>query len=223
MAIDTTVADPFEIGSLNRVRQIRERGHYDRATIFGILDRGFVAHVAFVQTGRPVVIPMTYGRDGDRLFIHGAKKSRIATTARGEPVSIGVTLVDGIVVGRSIFESSMNYRAVVIHGHARELHTDEERLHALRCVSEHNFPGRWDEVRPPYDNELKQTGVLEVEIESASAKIRNGPPIDDYEAYDVNTWVGVVPVITALGQPLADSKVPKDVPIPSSLSRIQKG
>ncbi len=215
--------DSFDIGSLNRVRQIRERGHYDRATIFGILDRGFVAHVAFVHDHRPVVIPMAYGRDGDRLFIHGAKKSRIATSSRGEPVSIGVTLVDGIVVGRSIFESSMNYRAVVIHGYARELETEEKRLHALHCVSEHNFPGRWDEVRAPYDKELKQTGVLEVEIETASAKIRNGPPIDDYETYDERTWIGVVPVITALGQPLADSKVPKDVPIPGSLARIKKG
>jgi uncharacterized protein len=152
----------FDVTAQNRVRQIRDRGHYDRETVFGILDRGLVAHVAFVENDRPVVIPMAYGRSGDRIFIHGAKKSRIARTMDTMPVSIGVTLVDGLVVGRSIFESSMNYRAVVIHGRAQAIEDPAELLAALRCVSEHNLPGRWDEVRAPLASELGQTGVRSI-------------------------------------------------------------
>ena len=210
----------FEVTARNRVRQIGERGCYDRATVFDILDCGLVAHVAFVHDGRPVVIPMTYGRDGDRLFIHGSRKSRIATAATEQFVSIGVTLVDGIVVARSMFETSMNYRAVVIHGRAVEVRGDSERLHAMRCLSEHVLRGRWDEVRAPYLKELKATAILEVTIESASAKVRQGPPLDDYPIYDERIWVGIVPVVTALGAPIADSKVPSDVPLPASLARL---
>ena len=219
----TGAAASFDVTDQNRVKQIRDRGHYDHETVFDILDRGLVAHVAFVDDGRPVVMPMAYGRKGDRIFIHGAKKSRIAKTMASSYVSIGVTLVDGLVVGRSIFESSMNYRAVVIHGQARTLTDPDERLEALRCVSEHNLPGRWDEVRPPLVRELAQTGVLEVQIETASAKIRNGPPIDDYEDYDHQTWVGIVPVVLCVGRPIRDSNVAADVKEPASVSMIRKG
>lgn len=219
----STTENSFHVTTQNRVKQIKDRGHYDRETVFAILDRGLVAHVAFVDDGKPVVIPMAYGRIGDRIFIHGAKKSRIARTMEAAPVSIGVTLIDGMVVGRSIFESSMNYRAVVVHGRARTITNIDERLAALRCVSEHNLPGRWDEVRAPLAQELTQTGVLEVEIETASAKIRNGPPIDDYDNYDPRTWVGIVPVTLSVGRPIRDSKVPADVKEPASVSKIQKG
>ena len=210
--------ESFDVTAINRVRQVRERGHYDRETVFAILDAGLVAHVAFVDQGRPVVIPMAYGRDGDRIFLHGARKSRIATATAGAPVSIGVTLVDGIVVARSMFESSMNYRAVVIHGHAVELEGEDERLHAMRCITAQTLPGRWDEVRAPYEKELKATAILEVTIEAASAKVRQGPAVDDYaEIYDERVWVGVVPVLTTFGAPVANSTVPGDVPIPASL------
>ena len=133
----TDAAVSFDITDQNRVKQIRDRGHYDHDTVFDILDRGLVAHVAFVDDGRPVVMPMAYGRKGDRIFIHGAKKSRIAKTMASSYVSIGVTLVDGLVVGRSIFESSMNYRAVVIHGQARTLTDPDERLEALQIGRAH--------------------------------------------------------------------------------------
>lgn len=216
-------AEPFAPAGINKVRQIAERGSYDRSSVFRILDRGYVAHVAFVDAARPVVVPMVYGRDGDRLFLHGHRKSRTMTAASGEAVCIGVTLVDGIVVGRSIFESSMNYRSVVLHGRARAVEDVAEKLHALRCVSEHMFPGRWDEVRAPKDIEITATGIHEITIEAASAKVRAGGPNDDYDDFDPNTWVGVVPVMRALGQPLADASVPKGAPYPASLSRIVKG
>ena len=209
--------DSFEITELNRVRQARHRASYDRAAVWAILDRGLVAHVAFVDGGRPIVIPMIYGRDTDRLFLHGARKSRIATATNGQPVSVGVTLVDGIVVARSMFESSMNYRAVVVHGTATEVNDDDERLHAMRCISEHSLPGRWDEVRAPYEKELKATVILEVAIESASAKFRSGPPGEEYEIYDDRVWVGVVPVHTMLGHPVASAAVPNDVTLPASV------
>ena len=213
------MTETFEITDLNRVRQARHRASYDRVAVWDILDRGLVAHVAFVDRDRPMVIPMIYGRDGDRLFLHGAQKSRIATATSGRPVGIGVTLVDGLVVARSMFESSMNYRAVVIHGRATELADAEQRLHAMRCISDHSLPGRWDEVRAPYDKELKATVILEVTIEAASAKTRAGPPGEEYEIYDDRIWVGVIPIVTTAGPPVASASVPSDVPLPASVQR----
>lgn len=215
-------ADRFDETDANRVRRHHERGHYDKATIFGILDRGLVAHVAFVHDGRPVVIPMTYGRDGDRVYLHGARKGRITTSTPGEPVSVGVTLVDGIVIARSLFDSTMNYRAVVIHGRAVELEDDDRRLHALRCISEHLVPGRWSEVRPPTAQELKATVLLEVEIESASAKVRGGGVRDEDEPGSEDAWRGVVPVITTLGEPATDPNVPGTTAIPASVSGLRR-
>ena len=207
----------YEITELNRVRQARHRASYDRAAVWAVLDGGLVAHVAFVDDGRPIVIPMIYGRDGDRLFLHGARKSRIATATDGQPVSVGVTLVDGIVVARSMFESTMNYRAVVVHGTATEVDDDVERLHAMWCISEHSMPGRWAEVRAPYEKELKATVILEVAIETASAKVRSGPPGEEYEISNDRLWVGVVPVHTTLGHPVASAVVPHDVGLPASV------
>ena len=216
----TDSARPFSPGSLNRVRAMRERGHYDAETIFGILDQALVAHVGFIDEGRPVVIPMLFGRDGDRLFLHGARKGRITSVAGGSAVCITVTLVDGIVVARSMFDASMNYRSVVIHGHAREIESDEDRLRALHCISEHVLPSRWDEVRPPYDKEVKGTSVLEVTIEAASAKIRQGPSNDDADPEHQRVWAGVVPIRTVMDDPIPDATVPVDVPLPVSLQRL---
>lgn len=215
--------DAFARTDANRVRRHHERGHYDHATVFRILDQGMVAHVAFVHDTRPVVIPMTYGRDGQRLFLHGARKGRISTAANGQPVSVGVTLVDGIVVARSLFDSTMNYRAVVIHGHAVEIDDHERRLHALRCISEHLLPGRWSEVRMPSPQELKATSILEVEIETASAKVREGGVRDANELDADDAWRGVVPMITTLGPPITDPEVPATTPVPVSVRRLGTG
>lgn len=212
--------DRFTVTTVNRVRRHHERGHYDRATVFGILDRGLVAHVGFVHDGRPIVIPMTYGRDGDRVFLHGARKSRITTASAGEPVCISVTLVDGLVVARSTYDSSMNYRAVVIHGRAVEIEDEAERLRALECITEHNLPGRWSEVRHPTSQELKATVVLAVEIETASAKVRDGGVVHGDAEGEEGTWAGIVPIATVVGKPITDPAVPTDVPIPASVQRI---
>lgn len=218
---DTAEAtDRFTVSNLNRVRRHHERGHYDRATVFEILDRGLVAHVGFVDGGRPIVIPMTYGRDDDRVYLHGARRSRITTAPAGEPVCLSVTLVDGLVVARSAYDSSMNYRAVVIHGRAVELQDEQERLHALRCITEHNLPGRWAEVRHPTPQELKATVVLSVEIETASAKVREGGVIHGDTPGEERTWAGIVPVTTAIGAPVTDAAVPADVSVPESVRRV---
>jgi len=220
----STPADPddgFEITDVNRVRRYPNRGRYDRTTVFGILDSGLVAHVAFVHEGRPVVIPMAYGRHGDRLFLHGPRKGRITTAAAGQLVSVCVTLVDGIVVARSLFDSSMNYRAVVIHGRASEIEADAGRLEALRHIVEHTTPGRWDELRPPSAQELKATTVLEVAIESASAKVREGGVNDPIEPGTETIWCGVIPVATAFGEPATDARVPPEVPVPHFVRRLR--
>ena len=212
--------DRFVITNVNRIRRHHDRGHYDRQTVFAILDRGLVAHVGFVHDGRPIVIPMAYGHDGDRVFLHGARKARITTAPAGELVCVGVTLVDGLVVARSAFDSSMNYRAVVIHGRAVELHDDDERLHALQRITEHQLAGRWDEMRPPTEQELRATSVLAVEIETASAKVREGGVIHGDASGEERTWAGVVPIATVFGSPVTDGEVPADVPVSPSVQRI---
>ena len=214
------MTDQFTITNLNGVRRQHERAHYDRARVYAILDSGLVAHVAFVDDGRPIVLPMAYGRDGDRLFLHGARKGRFSTATSGEPVSIAVTLVDGLVVARTAFDSSMNYRAVVIHGRAIELGDEAERLHGLRCITEHALPGRWDEIRPPTEQELKATVVLGVEIEAASAKVRDGGVVHGKTAEDEHAWAGVVPIFSTVGIPVPDSHVPTDLSVPVSVARL---
>jgi uncharacterized protein len=221
-SLPTFPETPFEAAKINQVRQLRERGFYDRDTIFPILDAGLIAHVAFTDDERPTVIPMVYGRDGDRIFVHGHRKSRTINRGEGEPVCLCVTHVDGIVVARSIFESAMNYRSVIIHGTAHTITDDAERIEALRHTSEHIFPGRWDEVRAPYDKELKGTGIFEVRIVAASAKIRQAPVNDDYPDPDPLVWAGIVPVATAFGAPIPDKTVKPGLPLPSSLKRIPR-
>jgi len=213
-------SDRFVITNVNRVRRHHERAQYDRAAVYAILDRGLVAHVAFVDDGRPIVIPMAYGRAGDRLYLHGARKSRITTAPAGEPVSIGVTLVDGLVVARSAFDSSMNYRAVVIHGRAVEVVDGAERLRALECITEQVLPGRWAELRAPLDQELNATAVIAVDIETASAKIREGGVIHGRATGEEGTWAGIVPLSMMAGAAVRDGAVPAGVPVPASVRRV---
>lgn len=213
---------PFEAARVNRVRQLRDRGVYDRDTIYPIVDAALIAHVGFVEEGRPVIIPMVHGRDGDRIFVHGHRKSRTVRREEGEPVCLSFTHVDGIVFARSIFESAMNYRSAVIHGTAHPIEDEEDRLHALRVTSEQVFPGRWDEVREPYEKELKGTGLFEVRITAASAKIRQGPVADDYPDPDPKVWAGIVPVATALGAAIPDRSVEPGLPLPASVTDLPK-
>src|SRR6476620_1976882 len=190
-----------------RTRVIREpdRGVYDRETIYRILDEGFLCHVGFSVEGQPFVIPTSYGRKDADLYIHGSAASRMLRKIKaGVPVCVTVTLLDGLVLARSVFNHSMNYRSVVILGKATLVDDPQEKLTALRVLSEHIIPGRWDDARQPNEKELKATSVLRVPIEEFSAKVRTGPPIDDAEDYAFPTWAGVVPLEMMVGEPITD-------------------
>ena len=188
-----------------QVRRLPDRAAYDRETIHAILDEGLVCHVGFVSEGQPHVIPMSYGRDGDRLLLHGSAASRLMRGLEaGWPVCLTVTLLDGLVLARSAFHHSLNFRSVVMFGRATPVDDPAAKSAALRAISEHVIPGRWEEVRPPNARELAATAVLEVPIEEASAKIRTGPPRDDLEDLSLPVWAGVLPLETIPGEPMPD-------------------
>jgi nitroimidazol reductase NimA-like FMN-containing flavoprotein (pyridoxamine 5'-phosphate oxidase superfamily) len=200
-----------------RTRVIREadRGVYDRETVYRILDEGFLCHAGFVVDGQPFVIPTSYGRSDACLYIHGSAASRMLRQMKeAVPVCITVTLLDGLVLARSVFNHSMNYRSVVILGNATLVDDPEEKLTALRILSEHILPGRWADSRQPNQRELKATSVLRVPIEEFSAKVRVGPPIDDEEDYLFPTWAGVVPLEMVAGGPIDDARMLAGVDVP---------
>lgn len=195
----------------NKVKRIPTRGQYDQETIFRILDAGFICHVGFCLDDQPFVIPTSYGRKGNRIYLHGATTSRmLKALEKGIPVCLTVTHLDGLVLARSAYHHSMNYRSVVIFGNAFKV-GDAEKETALRIISENIITKRWDEVRKPNAKELKATTVLYVEIEEASAKIRTGPPGDEKEDYDLDIWAGVIPIQLISGEPIADSLLKKGV------------
>jgi len=201
-----------------RTRVVREpdRAVYDREVVYRILDEGFLCHVGFVVDGQPFVIPTSYGRHDATLYIHGSAASRMLrqVTKDGVPVCITVTLLDGLVLARSVFNHSMNYRSVMILGKATLVDDPQEKLAALRTLSEHILPGRWEDARQPNERELKATSVLRVPIEEFSAKVRVGLPIDDEEDYAFPTWAGVVPLEINVGAPIDDARLlaGKEVP-----------
>src|SRR5271170_4904137 len=193
-----------------RTRLVREadRAVYDREAVYRILDEGFLCHAGFVFDGQPFVIPTSYGRKDSSLYIHGSAASRMLRQMKvGVPVCITVTLLDGLVLARSIFNHSMNYRSVVVLGKATLVDDPAEKLAALRLLSEHILPGRWDDSRQPNERELKATSVLRVPIEEFSAKVRQGPVIDDEEDYAFPTWAGVIPLETKAGTPIDDARL----------------
>src|SRR6516164_592070 len=193
-----------------RTRVVREpeRAVYDRETVYRILDEGFICHVGFAVNGQPFVIPTAYGRKDANLYIHGSAASRMLRQMKqGVAVCVTVTLLDGLVLARSVFNHSMNYRSVVILGKATLVEDQEEKLAALRVVSEHIIRGRWDDARQPNERELKATAVLRVPIEEFSAKVRTGPPIDDEEDYSFPTWAGVLRFEMTTGELINDPKL----------------
>jgi nitroimidazol reductase NimA-like FMN-containing flavoprotein (pyridoxamine 5'-phosphate oxidase superfamily) len=193
-----------------RTRLVREadRAVYDRETVYRILDEGFLCHVGFVADGQPFVIPTSYGRKDGVLYIHGSAASRMLRNIKeGLPVCVTVTLLEGLVLARSIFNHSMNYRSVVVLGKATLVDDPDEKLAALRLLSEHIIPGRWADARQPNERELKATSVLRLSIEEFSAKVRQGPPIDDEEDYSFPTWAGVVPLEMIAGTPISDPRL----------------
>ena len=207
----------FTVGPLNKVRR-PDRASYDKTAVHAVLDEGLVAHVGFIDHGRPVVVPMVYGRDGDRFYLHGARAARFAKAmGAGVPVCVTVTLTDGIVVGRSAFHCSMNYRSVVLHGLARLVSDPAEAERALAAVTDHLLPGRWAESRPMIEKELRATAVLRVEIEAASLKARSGPPIDEPDDYELPIWAGVIPLRIAASLPEDDGRLHEGVEVPPSV------
>jgi nitroimidazol reductase NimA-like FMN-containing flavoprotein (pyridoxamine 5'-phosphate oxidase superfamily) len=203
-----------------RTRLVREaeRAVYDREAVYCILDEGFLCHVGFVVDDQPFVIPTSYGRKDASLYIHGSAASRMLRNLKeGLPVCITVTLLDGLVLARSIFNHSMNYRSVVVLGKATLVDRPAEKLEALRLLSEHIIPGRWADSRQPNERELKQTSVLRVPIEEFSAKVRTGPPIDDEEDYSFPTWAGVVPLETIPAAPISDQRLDRKIAVPGYL------
>ena len=202
-----------------KIKRQPKRGSYERETIYKILDEGFVCHVGFTVDDQPFVIPTGYARRGDELLIHGSTASRMMRALAWEKdVCVNVTLIDGLVLARSAFHHSMNYRSVVIFGRAKTINCDEEKLKALEAFTEHIAAGRWSEIRLPNEKELKATTVLSLPLREASAKIRVGGAVDDAEDYDLDIWAGVIPLKMTAGEPIADEKLKKNIEIPPSVA-----
>lgn len=215
----------FTQTSLNRVRRLPERAAYDRPTIYAILDEALICHVAFAQDGQPFVIPQLYARQDDRLLLHGSPNSRLLKHIQsGEPISIAVTLVDGLVLARSVFEHSVNYRSAVLFGRGVALEDPAEKFEALRILTEHILPGRWEDARQPNPKELAATMVVAVDIESASAKSHSDMPNElSEEDYALPVWAGVLP-ITQQFQPLQpDPKLATGISVPEYLQKLVSG
>ena len=214
--------DAYEIGNLNKVRQLDRKAHYDKATVHAILDAGLVAHVAFVQDGAPVVVPMIYARDGETLYLHGARKARvIRLLEKTDRACVNVTLVDGIVLARSAFNSSMHYRSVTVFGTPQLVEDSDAKIEALRVISEQSMPGRWDELRAPHEREIKMTGVIRLDIDSASAKISHGMPDDEDEDYEIPIWAGVLPLESRLTSLRSDARVLEGVEPSATIKRYE--
>jgi nitroimidazol reductase NimA-like FMN-containing flavoprotein (pyridoxamine 5'-phosphate oxidase superfamily) len=204
-----------------RVKRLPERGVYDRDTIDAILDEGRICHLGFVHDGQPLVIPTIHARDGDQVYVHGSTASRTLKTLRGGvPACLTVTILDGLVVARSVFEHSMNYRSVIVLGTARAVEDPDEKLAGLRAVSEHVLPGRWKEARLPNPAELKQTLLLAIPLSEASAKVRTGPAKDEEEDYELPIWAGEVPMRLAWLPPRPDPLLRADVEVPPSVRTL---
>ena len=199
-----------------KVKRLPARGHYDRETINAILDEAFICHVGFVVDGHPYVIPTGFARVGDHVYIHGSAASRmLRNLSQGINVCVTVTLIDGLVLARSAFHHSINYRSVVILGNAELVVDAAEKDKALEALTEHIVPGRWADVRWPNELELKATTVLKLPIEEASAKIRTGDPKDDEEDYAMNVWAGVLPLSLATGTPIDDGRLDPGITVPA--------
>lgn len=206
-----------------QVKRLPKRGKYDSETVYKILDEAFVCHVGFVADGQPFVIPTNFGRVGGTLYLHGSAASRmLRTLSEGIPVCVTVTLVDGLVLARSAFHHSVNYRSVVILGTAKLVEDATEKMQALRLFTEHIMKGRWDEIRWPNEQEMKGTTVLALPLEEVSAKVRVGGPVDDEEDYSLPVWAGVLPLATTTSTPIADTRLKEGTPVPKYISSYSR-
>ena len=213
----------LKVTKRSKVRRLPKRGSQERELIYNILDEALVAHVGFTVDNQPFVIPMAYGRKGDRLYLHGSSVSRLLKTLeQGVDVCFAVTLLDGLVIARSLFHHSMNYRSVVLFGKAKLVESEAEKMNALQAFSEQMIPGRWLDARIPNSQELKATKVLSFPIEEGSAKIRTGPPSDDVEDYALPIWAGELPLKLTAGVPVLDPKLASNIAIPEYITHYHR-
>ncbi len=214
----------FPTTKRNTINRLPQRGHYDAETIYSILDEALICHVAFTQGNEPFVIPSLYARLDDSILLHGAKASRLMKYIQeGGQVSIAVSLIDGLVVARSVFHHSVNYRSVVLFGKGTLVKAEAEKMHALQVITEHILPGRWAEARKPTPKELNATTVVSIPIESASAKVRTGQPGDDEDDYKLPIWAGVLPLSLQASAPINDPLLMGGIPVPSYVSGYKRG
>ncbi|MCB2223738.1 MAG: pyridoxamine 5'-phosphate oxidase family protein [Actinobacteria bacterium] len=203
------------------VRRHPDRARYDRSAIDAVLDEAWICHLGFLDDGHPVVIPTIHVRVGDRLVFHGSPASRMMRWLRaGGPVSVAVTILDGLVLARAVFDHSMNYRSVVLFGKGEVIEDPAEKLEAMRVFTDKILPGRWDEARRPTDKEFRATTMVAVPIDAASAKIRTGPPMDAPEDTALPVWAGQIPLRLAAGEPIPADDLPDGVPLPDSVRRL---
>jgi uncharacterized protein len=206
-----------------QLRRLPARGSHEPETIHEVLDAGFLGHVGFNVNGQPFVIPTLYGRDGEKLYLHGSAASRMLRELDSRiPACVSVALVDGLVLARSAFHHSINYRSVVAFGTAQKIHDPARKAGALRIISEHVLRARWDDVRAPNEKELQATAVLEFSIEEASTKIRTGPPLDDEEDYALPVWAGVLPLRLTASEPIPDPRLARTTDIPEYIRRYRR-
>ena len=207
----------------NSIKRLPKRGHYDRQTIYQILDEALICHVGFMVDGQPYVIPTNFARIDDTIVLHGAKASRLLKHVEaGHPICVEATIVDGLVLARSVFHHSVNYRSVVVFGIGRLVTDAREKLGALEAVTEHLIPGRWQEARLPNQKELNATSVVSIRMDEASAKVRVGPPVDEEEDYALPVWAGVLPLRETPLVPLHDELQSEEVPLPEYVARYSR-
>ena len=213
----------FERTERTTLKRLPKRGEFDREKVYEILDEAFICHVGFVHHEKPVVIPTGYGRVGDNLYIHGSQASRmLRSLSGGIDVCVTVTLLDGLVLARSAFHHSVNYRSVVVFGKAEVVEEYDEKMRALAAFTDHIVPHRWQDVREPNEQEMKATMVLRLPLVEASAKIRTGGPIDDEEDYALPVWAGVLPVRLMAGEAIDDERLGEGIAAPDYVCRYQR-
>ena len=210
--------EQYTIEKVNKIVRGANRAVYDKEQVHGILDSGFICHVGFNIEEKPFIIPTAYARQGEEIYIHGSAKSRMLRNLdKGIPVCLCVTHLDGLVLARSAFHHSFNYRSAIIYGTAYEIRELDRKEKALELITENILKGRYDEVRKPNEKELKITSVLAIKIENASAKIRPGDPVDDKDDYDLDVWAGVLPIEMTFGKPKDDDLLRSGIPLADSV------
>lgn len=218
------MSEKFKVTEKTKLKRLPKRGNFDRETIYKILDEAFICHIGFSVGGQTFVIPTAYGRKGDTLYVHGSAASRMMREmSKGIDVCITITLVDGLVLARSAFHHSINYRSVVIFGTAEIVESESEKNDALFAFTEHLIKGRWAEIRAPNAKELKGTTVLRLPLNEASAKMRVGNPIDDEEDHQLNVWAGVIPLHLKVDSPIADDRLKENIKVPDYVENYRRG